>query len=116
MPFGTLTLQTVNYEPRKPGLYSKVGVTFADPQDNLQVRGAVPSKSGLLTAQVVRLKQKDVIDPVTGKTRRTNATVTTIIQTAADSGFTPAELDSMASDNAEFITAITVSRMMQSES
>lgn len=116
MPFGTLTLQAQTYEPRKPGVYSKTGVNFSDPQDALVVRGAVPSKSNLLTCQVVRQKQKDVTDPVSGKVRRTSATVTTIIQTTADSGFTPAELDSMATDNSEFITVSTVSRMMQQES
>jgi hypothetical protein len=111
MPFGNITAQTITYEPRSPGIYTRSSVTFGQPDNSFVVRGA--PKGDPLRASVSRVLQKDVT--IGGQTVRKTATVTLSIVTPS-SDFTATELDSLASDISEFITSATASRLLQGES
>lgn len=113
MPFGNIVAQTVTFEPRTPGLYSKSGLQFTDPANEFRVRGGTPGKGGSTSSSVTRVLQKDVT--VGSSVVRKSAALSLQIQAPTDGGFTSAELDSMATDIAEFLTATTISRLMQGE-
>lgn len=113
MPFGTITVNSATYEPRQPGIYSKSGLTFDAPSNELRIRGA--SRSGkVLSAGVTKVLQKDVSTP-SGTVRKT-LPVTLSFQLEPDSSFTAADIDSAAIDISEFLTPATISRMLQGES
>lgn len=114
MPFGNITAQTIVYEPRNPGIYSKTGVTYEQPLNEFRVRGAAQTTAKVRVSNVSRVMQKDVT--VGSTTERRQMTISLNITTPAPGGFTPAELDSAVADISEFITAATVSRLMQGES
>ena len=114
MPFGTITAQTVTYEPRTPGLYSKSGLAFTDPANEFRIRGGSAGKGGNTSATVTRVQQKDIT--VGSGSERRSATVSLQIQAPTAGGFSAADLDSMASDIAEFLTSATISRLLQGES
>jgi hypothetical protein len=114
MPFGTITVNTVNYEPRTPGIYVKSGVTFDQPTDEFRIRGASSSKSNVVSSTVTRVLQKDIT--VGATTERRNVTVSLNVVLPSLGGFTAAEIDGMASDISEFLTTTTISRLLQGES
>lgn len=113
MPFGNIIAQTIVYEPRNPGVYSRAGVTYEQPLNEFRIRGAKPSGTSR-TANISRVVQKDIT--VGSGTERRQMTVSLNITTPAAGGFTPAELDSAVADLSEFVTASTISRVMQDES
>lgn len=113
MPFGTIVSQTKNYAPRSPGVYSLDTLTFGDPSDEYRISGASLGRDKLLRASVTRLKQIDLV--VGSETVRKQLTVTLAISTPS-SGFTAAEIDSLAEDISVFLTSNTVTRLMQGES
>lgn len=113
MPFGPITAQTKTYEPRQPGVYSLSTVVFGQPLNEYRIRGASLSKDNLLRSSVSRVLEKDSV--VNGVTTRKSAIITLNI-TAPTSDFTGSELDSLAEDISVFLTASTVSRLMQGES
>lgn len=114
MPFGTLTINTVSYEPRQPGIYQKAGATFNSPTDEFRLRPAVSAgKDGKLRASVSRIFEKDVTLP-SGAVERDQLVVTTNVTTSAR--FTPAEIDARASDISEFITSVVLNRLLTGES
>lgn len=113
MPFGNITVNTVTYEPRQPGYYSKSGLSFADPTNEFRLRGGSVNKNGQRTCNVSRVLQKDVT--VSGNTVRKQASVSVTVIVDDGPHFTPAELDGLASDISEFLTTSTVSRLMVGE-
>lgn len=113
MPFGTIVSNAKNYEPRQPGFYTLSTVVFGQPSNDFRIKGAIPSKDGILRSSVSRVLEKDVV--VAGGSVRKNAIVTLSIATPA-ADFTGTELDDLASDISTFITAATISRLMQGES
>jgi len=114
MPFGNITAQGVVYESRSPGRYTRSTVAFGQPDNSFVIRGAVAqSEAGILRASVSRILQKDVT--VSGAILRRTATFTgSLVVPAMD--YTALELDSLASDVAEFYTANTITRMLMGES
>lgn len=113
MPFGTITVGASTYDPRTPGTYSKTGVTYDQPSNEFRIRGASFGKvSG--SASVQRFMQKDVT--VGGALERRSCTVTLQISIPKLGGFSPVELDDLATDIATFISTNTVSRLLQGES
>lgn len=112
MPFGSITAQTKVYEPRSPGVYSLQGVTFDQPADEFRLRGSTKGGSNR-TATITRVVQKDVV--VGSDTQRLGMTVSLQIQTPSNPAFTAAMADSAAQDISEFLTAQTVSRLLQGE-
>jgi len=111
MPFGTITAQTLTYDPRSPGTYTRTTVGFGQPDNSFIVRGASVN-NGVYRASVSKILQKDVT--VNGSTVRRTSTFTSSWVTTAD--FTAAEIDSQASDVAEFLTSTTITRINQGES
>lgn len=114
MPFGNITAQTITYEPRQPGTYTRSSVTFGSPGNEFRLRGATLRKDGVVSASVTRVMEKDVV--LNGDTVRKNCSVSLNIQLPKEGYFTPTEIDSLAADISEFLTATTISRMLQGES
>lgn len=112
MPYGSITAQTLTYDPRDDGHYVRSTSTFGSPDNSFIVRGSIP-KAEPLRASVSRVLQKDVV--VGGNTVRKSATVTLSIVTPS-SDYTATEIDSLVSDISEFITPTTVSRLLMGES
>lgn len=110
MPFGTITSQSLTYQPRAEGMYVLSTLSFSDPSNHFLMRGA--SKTDPLRASVSRVLQKDIV--VGGETKRISCTVTLSVVTPS-SGFTPAEIDSAATDLSTFITTDTISRLLTGE-
>jgi len=114
MPFGTLTAQTITYEPRKPGTYQKTALALGAPVDEFRFTGASPNgKSKTLSMSVTRIKQKDVT--VGATTVRKPAIVTVNFQLPDDGSFTSTEGDSLLVDINEVITAALLARLASSE-
>lgn len=113
MPFGTITVNTKSYEPRTPGTYVLSTVNFGQPTNEFRLRGAAISKDGLLRASITRVLEKDVV--VGSDTVRKQALVTLSI-TSPTSDFTSSDLDALISDQSEFATGATLSRLLQGES
>jgi len=112
MPFGTITAQTQTYDPRSPGIYTRTSVGLGQPDNSFVIRPA-SSKADPLRASVSRVIQKDVV--VGGSTVRKTATVTvSCVVPSAD--FTSTEVDSLVADISEFITATSITRILQGES
>lgn len=88
-------------------------LAFGDPSDEYRISGASTGRDGNLRSSVVRILQKDVV--VGGDTLRKQCSVSLQITTPT-AGFTSAELDSLAEDISTFLTASSVTRLMQGES
>lgn len=113
MPYGNITAQTLIYEPRSAGKYTRSTVAFGQPDNSFVVRGANALSLDPLRASVSRVLQKDVT--VNGAVVRKTATVTlSIVAPPAD--FTAAEIDSLVADLSEFISTTTVTRLLMGES
>lgn len=113
MPFGSITVNSKTFDPRQLGTYSLSTVTFGQPANEFRIRGAIVGKDKLLRASTTRLLEKDV--DVSGETVRKQCVVTLSIATPV-SDFTGTEIDTLVSDISEFITASTISRILQGES
>jgi len=113
MPFGTISSQTKDYTPRSSGIYSLSTTTFSSPQDEYRMRAGSVRKDNSRTAGVTRVLQKDVT--VNGVTNRIQAVVSLSVTVPNGSGFTAAEVDSLALDISNFLTADTASRLLQGE-
>lgn len=113
MPFGDIISQSKTYSPRSPGYYVDNTLSFGDPLNEYRIKGATESRDGLLRSTTTRVLQKDVT--VEGETQRLQASVQLLIA-VPQSGFTAAELDSLAEDISTFFTAGTITRLLQGES
>lgn len=111
MPFGTITSNSLNYEPRDEGHYVLSTLGFGDPDNSFVVRGATP-KADPLRCSVSRVLQKDVV--VGSSTVRKTATVTLSV-VVPSSSFTATEIDNLAADISNFITATVASRLLMGE-
>lgn len=111
MPFGTITSNSVAFEPRSPGVYSDATVGFSDPKNEFRIKGGTRTKSGIVTATVTRVKESDVTEGAI--VVRFSDVLTLQIQ--ASKSADPAVLDAMASDLASFLTSGTISRLLMGE-
>jgi len=115
MPFGSQTLNSVVYDPRKDGLYVSSAVAFGGPTNELRVRGSsTPDKNDRIRASVTRVLEKDVV--IGTATVRKPLVVSLSILVDPSSTFTSTEIDNMVSDINSFITAAVATRLMQGES
>lgn len=112
MAFGSITANTKTYELRSPSVYVLNTLAFGDPTNEFRLRGGSKSKDNTLNAGVIRYLQKDVT--VAGATVRKSCTVSLSI-TMPESGITASEIDACISDISEFLTASTLSRLLQGE-
>jgi hypothetical protein len=113
MPFGTITAQTLTYEPRKPGVYERAGLALGSPSNEFRMSGANASAKQNKTVAVTRVLAKDVV--VGGSTVRKNAVAVLNITFPNDTTFTAAELDSLVADISEFLTTATLARLSAGE-
>jgi len=113
MPFGTITVNAVAYEPAQPGIYRKSGSTFSSVADEFRLRPSLSKgKDGKLRASVSRIFEKDVTQP-SGAVVRQQLIVTFNVTTSVD--LTASEIDARVSDISEFITSSTLNRMLAGE-
>lgn len=114
MPFGTISGSTAQtFEPRQPGVYARAGLTFSDPADEFRITGASNKKDGSRAGSVTRLFQVD--NTVNGATTREQAVVTLSISVPSNGSVTAAKADELAADISSFLTAETMSRLLQGE-
>lgn len=114
MPFGTISSQSISYEPRKPGTYQKSGLALGAPTDEFRLTGANPSTGRKdLTCAVTRVLQKDVT--VGSDTVRKNCVVTCNITVPNDGSFTGTEIDSLVTDINTFVTSANLQRQLSGE-
>lgn len=114
MPFGTITAQTITYEPRKPGIYQKTGLALGAPANEYRISGASPKGLKDLVFSVTRVLDKDVT--INGTIVRKRALHTQTTTVPSDSTFTSAELASLCVDGQVFGTAANIVRMASGES
>lgn len=116
MPYGTLTANLVNFEPRKPGVYQASTVSLGGPANEFRFTGASKNKSSkLLSMSITRLKQKDVI-PVGGTVPVRKSHLCTVnFQLPDDGSVTQAEADQLLLDINEVVTASLLLRLANSE-
>lgn len=114
MPFGPITVNTKTFNQSGVGRYMRSTVTFGSPSDYFTIKGGSLTKDKQsVSAAVSRILEKDV--QVNGITTRRSASVQLIIQTP-QTGFTSADIDSMALEISEFITSAITDRLMSGES
>lgn len=113
MPFGTIASQTLSYNPRNNGRYVLSTLGFGDPANEFIIRPCLaPSRDGKLRASIGRLVEKDIT--VGGVTTRMPLAAV-LAFTTPRSGFTATEMDSLATDLSNFVTADTITRVFAGE-
>lgn len=114
MPFGPITVNSKTFNQAGEGVYKLSTLTFGQPSNHFSVKGGSINKgrTAVVTA-VSRTLEKDVV--IDGTTTRKSANVQLVI-TVPPSGFTSAEVDVLASDISEFLTAGTLDRLLGGES
>lgn len=114
MPFGPITVNSKTFNQAGEGLYRLSTLTFGQPSNHFNVKGGSLNKgrSAVVTA-VSRVLEKDVT--VGSETKRLGANVQLVI-TVPPTGFTSTEIDVLASDISEFLTAATLDRLLGGES
>lgn len=114
MPFGTITVHTVAYEPRKPGIYVNNALAIGAPADEIRLSGAsTPSKNKTQSISFTRILDKDVT--VNGVLQRVRATFTGSWTYPSTGGFTASEMDQMASDCDTFSSTANLTRLAGGE-
>lgn len=112
MSFHPLTIASETFNEVGPGRYMLSTVTFGNPKDYIQIKGGTfNKKSGLTTASVSRITQKDVT--VGSEVFRRQASVQLVIQVS--DGFTTAEVDAMVESISTFISEQTGEQMLQGQ-
>lgn len=111
MPFGTITTQTLTYDPRSPGKYIRSTVNYGQPTNEFFISGSRVGKDKKIRYSFGRVLEKDVV--VNGVTLREGTVVTIAVQSTPN--FTTTEIDSLITDCSEFATVATLSRMAQNE-
>lgn len=112
MPFGTITSDAKNYEPRVPGIYELSTVTFGQPRDYFEIRGGTRSKDGTIRGSIARIFQKDI--DINGTVMRKNLALVLSLS-SYEAGFTAAEIDARIADISNFATTTTLTRLLQGE-
>jgi len=112
MPFGTLTLNSLTYDPRDPGAYALASVTFPSPVKKLVISPVSTLKSGDKRFRVSYVHEKDVT-LTSGAIVRKTMLITVNVDMSTD--FTPTEVDAAILCLSDFFSATTVSRMAQGE-
>lgn len=116
MPFGTITSQTISYEPRRPGIYQRAGLPIGSPADEFRFSGASSSaKSKKLSVSLTRLREKDFVAPGTVLPSRETILGTLNLQFPTSGAFTSAEVISLIADFSTALTAAVLNRMAAGE-
>jgi hypothetical protein len=113
MAFSSIVSGTDTYEPRDEGVYSLSTLTFADPAQEIKLRGATRNRDGSLSGSISFVMEKDVT--VNGSTVRKAMRI--IVQPQTTTDFTAAELLSGITAIRNFAsTAGYLDRFLQGES
>lgn len=110
MSYTPIVTTTSTFVERSRGVYIRDSVQFGQPSNSLRIRPNTQVKNPSLS--IVRSKQVDV--PSGAATLRIGANVSVTISVPA-AGFPIADLDVMLTEIAEFITAASLSRLLQGE-
>jgi hypothetical protein len=108
---GSIAGQT--FAERSRGIYAKSDLTFADPANEFRITGASLKKDGSRAGAVTRILQKDVTYEV--GTKREQCVVTLNVSVPNTGSVSATEVDSLIADISEFLSADTVSRLLQGE-
>jgi hypothetical protein len=113
---GTITAQSVTYDPRKPGIYVRTGLGLGAPADEFRLSAAsTNTKAKRASIAVTRIKHKDFTPATATFPVREEALVTVNIQMPLSGSFTASEIDSLAIDISEFLTADRIVRLASGE-
>lgn len=116
MPFGTITAQTISYEPRRPGIYQRAGLPIGSPADEFRFSGASPNaKNKKLSVSATRLREKDFTAPGAVVPSRETILGTINLQFPTSGAFTAAEVISLIADFSAALTATILNRMAAGE-
>jgi hypothetical protein len=97
-----------------PGQYSESTVLYGSPRSYLKItRGKPNAKTGLTTASMSRVLEKDTL--VNGVTKKQLMTVTVSVSVPLHVDFTTAVVDEAAGIISEFFTASTLDRILKGE-
>lgn len=112
-PFGDITVNGKTYNPVTPGVYQENSVDYNSPADEIRISGArTKSSSSGITCSASRFLGK--VDPETEK--QYIAAVQVEMRVPKDGDFTTTEIDTLVSEVSEFLTPVTISRMLRGES
>lgn len=111
MSFGTIVTTTKTFNQRSEGIYADSTVSFGSPANELRIRPNTSKKAP--SVSVTRYKQVDYVASATS-TLRIAGSVSLQIQ-VPEAGFTLADIDVMVAEISEFVSAASVSRMLQGE-
>lgn len=117
MTFGPITTTLGDYIEVSPGKYVLSTIEFGDPVNYFQLSpGKHNSKTGLTTAAVTRVTEKDVSDATDqlAESVRRKCSVQLVMQVPY--GYTASEVDFLATNISTFLTAETISLMLQGAS
>lgn len=116
MPFGTLTSSTIVYEPRKPGIYERAGISIGAPRDELRFTAGRPnSKTKKVSMAVTRVKQKDFTPPGSTSVVREESNISVGFQVPSTGSFSAAEILALVQDCTNVLTALLLSRLYSGE-
>lgn len=114
MPFGPIVVNSKTFNQSGDGRYNLSTLTFGQPSNFFSVKGGSLTKDrSNVVAAISRTFQKDVT--VNGTTTRLSASAQLVI-TVPSTGFTSTEIDVLASDISEFVSASTLDRVLAGES
>lgn len=108
MSLGTITTTTKTFSERSKGVYVATDVAFGSPENEFRLRPNTNKKSP--SVGITRYKQVDYTNG--SVTTRVGANVSLNI-TMPPAGFSPADIDVMVSEIAEFVTQSNLSHLFQ---
>lgn len=112
MSFHPITVNSKTFNQAGDGKYMLSTVSFGQPLNYFKISGGSRnSKSGVTSAAISRVLEKDVV--VDGRTIRRNMTVQVIVQLS--DGFTSAEADTVLGDIDGFIAIGVLDRILNGE-
>ena len=112
MSFHPISVSTKTWNEVGPGKYMDSAVTFGAPANYIQISGGRRNtKSGLTSAAVSRIQQKDIT--IGTVTDRKTASVQCVIQ--IPDGFTTTEVDAMFLTLSDLLTVAFAERLLQGE-
>lgn len=112
MSFHPVTVSTKTWNEVSPGRYMDSAVSFGQPQNYIQISGGkLNPKTGITTAAVSRIQQKDVT--VGSTTTRNTASCQCVIQIPV--GFTTADIDALMLTLSDLVTTQFLERLLQGE-
>lgn len=116
MPFGNLTSGSDTYEPRKPGVYEKSGLSIGSPRNEIRfTAGRSNSKTKKASMAVTRVRQKDFTPAGTTQVVREEANISVSWQLPTTGSFTQVDARAMLVDIHNVATEAILARLASGE-